>query len=171
MAQSPAIGSLNLYQGSHCAFNSSYGVQAVSMVYRTFVMNHSPEFLPQYKVQKKKLSLSKLDLSFKNVHMSQKWRFYPKYDKARVTFKIFNGTNSVCRGYNPMYARGDCYDYDQRWIPISELTEMGARVPLNDAEAHMLTREFNAKTEFVGPKGGINGTSEKEFELSYYTGY
>lgn len=163
------VGVLNLKYGNHCAFSSAYGAQASAAVLRTFVLNHSPEFVDEYAYKKQKpwsLGFKKLGSQYE--HIGQNWNFYSNSDQVKVTFKIFNwlGGDS-CAAEGPWSGKSECVTSREYWLPISSLQEMGGRVPRTEAEAQALTREFNTKIEFRIKGHPLNGTHSHEFYMAW----
>ncbi|MBO9666899.1 MAG: hypothetical protein J7501_08810 [Bdellovibrio sp.] len=163
----PNVAVLNLNYGSHCAFSSAYGYQAASVVLRTFVLAHSPEFVDHYKRVEVPwtFGFSKLNSIF--VHVGQTWKFEAKSDKAKVTFRIFNWrATDACFVEGPWGETGKCVNERSYDIPIASLKVFGGRIPRNEVEAQVLTREFNSKVEFLSKGQPLNGTSNSEFVMS-----
>lgn len=167
--KSPFVSVLNLAYGNHCGFSSAYGTQAAATVLRTFILNHSPEFVGDYNVKQKMAWDFGFDkLSSQYEHVGQTWNFFSRSDKVKISFKIFNWNGSYsCGKKGPWFSDNDCSTIKEYWIPISSLKEMGARVPRNETEAQALSREFNTKVEFRIPGHPLTGTSSSEFFLTW----
>lgn len=166
---SPIVGTLNLNYGNHCGFSSAYGMAASAAVLRTFVLNHSPEFVESYN-QKQELPWT---FGFKKIgttqeHVGQSFTFYSQSEEVKVTFRLFNwnGADS-CSTSGPWNASGACVQKREYWIPISSLKALGARVPRTDAEAQAMTREFNTKVEFRIKGHPLSGTSSSDFYMTW----
>ncbi|MEN0059484.1 MAG: hypothetical protein AAGB31_11665 [Bdellovibrio sp.] len=166
---SPYVSSLILNYGNHCGFASAYGVQASAAVLRTFIMKHSPEFSEEYNAKqdmKWKWEFKKIGPAYE--HVGQTWNFYAKYDKVKVSFKIFNWNGGgECTLDGPWGKNTNCVSSREYWIPISELKALGARIPSNDVEAQTLTREFNTKVEFRSGTKALTGTSSSDFYMTW----
>ncbi|WII71374.1 hypothetical protein QJS83_12965 [Bdellovibrio sp. 22V] len=166
---SPHVGVLNLTYGNHCAFSSAYGAQAAGAVLRTFVLNHSPEFVDEYNTKQQlpwTLGFKKMGAQFE--HIGQTWNFYSQSEQAKVTFRLFNWrAHDKCFEEGPWSANPSCTTKKEYWVPLSSLKAMGARVPRTDAEAQALTREFNTKVEFRVQGGPLNGTNKNEFFMTW----
>ncbi|KHD87198.1 MAG: hypothetical protein OM95_15555 [Bdellovibrio sp. ArHS] len=166
---SDIVGTLNLNYGNHCGFSSAYGMAASAAVLRTFVLNHSPEFVDSYN-QKKELPWT---FGFKKIgttqeHVGQSFTFYSQSEEVKVTFRLFNWNGSEnCSSEGPWNASGSCVQEREYWVPISSLKSLGARVPRNSAEAQALTREFNTKVEFRIKGHPLNGTSSNDFYMTW----
>ncbi|WP_413558384.1 hypothetical protein [Bdellovibrio sp. HCB209] len=162
-------GVVNLNYGSHCAFSSAYGYQVASLVLRSFVMAHSPEFVDSYKRTEMpwKFGFKKLSNIYR--HVGQSWKFEAKSQTAKVSFRLFNYAGSKACFYKEPFADDvtECVTSKSYDIPVSELKAMGARVPANDVEAQALTREFNTKVEFLSEGKPLNGTNSSNFVLSW----
>lgn len=167
--KSPLVGVLNLDYGNHCGFSSAYGAQVSATVLRTFVLNHSPEFVDDYNVkQKMSWNFGFEKLSSQYEHVAQSWNFYSQSDKAKISFKVFNWNGAGnCAKKGPWFSDRSCMTVKEHWIPISSLEKLGARVPRNDVEAQALTREFNTKVEFRIIGHPLNGTNSNEFFMTW----
>lgn len=167
--KSPFVSVLNLDYGNHCGFSSAYGAQASAAVLRTFVLNHSPEFVHDYDAKQEmswNFGFDKLSSQYE--HVGQVWNFYSRTDKAKISFKIFNWNKSYsCGKKGPWLSGSSCSTTKEYWIPISSLKKMGARVPRNEVEAQALTREFNTKVEFRIAGHPLNGTNSSEFFMTW----
>lgn len=53
------------------------------------------------------------------------------------------------------------------WIPITDLKDLSARIPRNGAEAQSMTREFNAKVEFLSNGKSLKATNSKDFYITW----
>lgn len=165
--KSSNVSVLNLPFGNHCGFSSAYGSQASAAVLRTFVLQHSPEFVEGYN-QKRELpwTFGFKKLSPQYEHVGQTWSFAPQSSQVKVTFRIFdwNAYGECSRG--PWETEdSSCVSSKEYWIPITALKDLGARVPRTDAEAHALTREFNTKVEFRIKGHPLSGTNSSEFYM------
>lgn len=166
---SDQVGVLNLMYGDHCGFSTAYGLQASSMVLRTFVLQHSPEFSGQYNKKKSvRWSYGFNKLAPQQEHIEQIWQFFSKNDKVRIQFKIFDWNKySECSEKGPWDSPERCVHKREYWIPVSDLKELGARMPRTEAEAQSITREFNAKVEFLSNRKSIKGTNNKDFSMTW----
>lgn len=169
-ANSEYIGVLNLKYGNHCAFSSAYGAQVSATVLRSFVLNHSPEFVDDYRSKRQK----PWNFGFKKVysrseHIAQSWSFSAGSDEAKVRFRIFNWDGGEdCPDKGPWSGSHSCTSTRDYRIPLSDLKDMGARRPRTRAEAEALTREFNTKVEFRTLEGRpLNGTRQKDFYMTW----
>ncbi|MNS77872.1 hypothetical protein D3C72_1114640 [compost metagenome] len=106
-----------------------------------------------------------MSLPYRYQHMGQTWKFTAGSDKAKVSFKIFDGQSSGCRDQEPWSADGYCIRDREYSVPISSLKALGGRVPRNYVEAEALTREFNSKVEFRSSAGPINGSRATDFSM------
>lgn len=161
---------LAMKYGSHCGFASAYGLEFTSLVLRNFILNNSPEFKPEY-IQTKQLDWKGQPLKISNtsVHVEQSWVFTPKSEIAKVEFTTFEkGNSQKCNYENYWIKKKDCTKISAIDVPIREIASLGGYVPTNFAEAQALTREFNAKIEFVTDSGPINGTNTSSFSLKYF---
>lgn len=167
--QLPNVGILNLKYGQHCGFSSVYGAQASAAVLRTFVLQHSPEFMEDY-AKKRTLSwpLKFPKLPSEYEHVGQTWVFQKGSKEVKVSFRIFNWlADSECGELGPWASSIKCTQSWDYKVPISSLATMGARVPRTDAEAQALTREFNTKVEFRITGHPLNGTNSDKFFMSW----
>lgn len=167
--KSAHVGVLNLKYGNHCGFSSSYGAQASAAVLRTFVLTHSPEFVDSYDTkQQLPWTWGFKKLSSQYEHIGQNWHFFSNSSQAKVVFRLFNWNGGRdCADKGPWSGNGTCVSTREYWIPISELKQMGARVPRTDAEAQALTREFNTKVEFRIKGHPLNGTYSNDFYMTW----
>lgn len=171
-SKSDTTGFLNLDYGNHCAFSAAYSFPVASAVFRTFILNNSPEFLDSYQKTALpwKYGFSKLSRGQK--HVGQSWKFSKRSDKVKVTFKIFEKSASEdCESADPFSAPAECMSEKSYSIPVQDLKLLGARKPANNVEAQSLTREFNTKIQFQTSSGVLNGTQASQFFLSWYSGY
>ncbi|WP_413575614.1 alpha/beta hydrolase family protein [Bdellovibrio sp. HCB290] len=163
------VGVINVNYGNHCAFSAAYGYQTAAMVLRSFVLSNSPEFAGSYKRTEMpwKFGFNKIPNVYQ--HVGQSWKFEANSGNVTVSFKMFNSVaNKTCYHKNPYSeaARG-CMTTRQMTVPIKSLENLGARVPANDVEAQALTRQFNAKVQFLVDGKPLNGTSASSFSLSW----
>lgn len=167
--QLPHVSVLNLKYGEHCGFSAVYGAQASAAVLRTFVLQHSPEFMQDY-AKKRTLAwpfkFPRLPSEYE--HVGQTWMFQKGSTEVKVSFRIFNWlAEGECGELGPWAAPKQCTQSWDYKVPISSLAVMGARVPQTDAEAQALTREFNTKVEFRISGHPLNGTNSDKFFMSW----
>lgn len=162
---------LNLGYGNHCAFNAAYGAAAAATVLRTFVLNHSPEFLPEYRKQKMELSMGYKKLPNLYMHVAQTFEFAKDSSQVKVKFRYFNWRTEQCYYAGPWGGLNSCLETREYKVPVSSLKAMGAKVPRSTAEAQAMGREFNTKVEFRTKDGPLNGTSSNEFHLVWRGGF
>lgn len=168
--KSKFVSAINLDYGNHCGFSSAYGAQVSATVLRTFVLNHSPEFIDEYNIkQKMPWTFGFEKLSSQYEHVNQYWNFYSQSDKVKVSFKIYNWNGSYsCGKKGPWQSKpSSCTTTKEYWIPIANLETLGARIPRNSVEAQSLTREFNTKVEFRIQGHPLNGTNSSEFFMTW----
>lgn len=170
---SPHVGVLNLKYGNHCGFSSAYGAQASAAVLRTFVLNHSPEFVDDYNKRQEMpwaFGFKKLGPQFE--HVGQSWNFASQSDQVKVSFRVFNWNGGRdCADKGPWAANNSCVTTKEYWVPISSLKSLGARVPRTEAEAQALTREFNTKVEFRIKGHPLSGTNRNEFYMTWRSNF
>lgn len=167
--KSSNVSVLNLKYGNHCGFSAAYGFQASAAVLRTFVLNHSPEFVDSYAQEgQMKWTFGSPSLSSSYQHVEQSFKFYNQSDKVTVNFKIFNSRGgSNCSSNGPWSAPLHCLANMEYTVPVSALKAMGARVPRTTVEAQALTREFNTKVEFRTGGKPLNGTRSSDIVVSW----
>lgn len=167
--KSSNVGVLNLKYGNHCGFSSSYGAQASAAVLRTFVLNHSPEFVESYnKKQQAPWSFGFKKLPSRYEHIGQNWHFASNSDKVKIVFRLFDWSGGRdCAARGPWGGITTCVSNREYWVPISSLSSLGARIPRTEAEAQALTREFNTKVEFRIKGHPLNGTSSSDFYMTW----
>ncbi|XGC81576.1 hypothetical protein ACES2L_03665 [Bdellovibrio bacteriovorus] len=170
--KSPWVGVLNLKYGNHCGFSSAYGFHASAAVLRTFVLNHSPEFVNSYNThQEIPWTYGFKKLPMQSIHLGQSFNFYSQSEEAKVTFRIYNSQGGEsCYEKGPWDLNTCSYSKDF-WIPIKDLKSLGARVPRTEAEAQSITREFNTKVEFRVKNGPLSGTNSNDFVLRWRNGF
>lgn len=167
-----SLGILNLPYGDHCGFNSVYGTNATSMILRSFVLHDSPEYTARnYLKMKLPWLLSKVDVTSYEVNLSQTFEFSEKSNHVDIHFKVFNklGNLGSCYLSDPFSPVVGCVIDKKVSINIQNLKFLGARVPTNKVEAEALSREFNAKIQFVTNNGLLNGTSSPAEGIIYRT--
>lgn len=165
--RSQNVGVVNLAYGNHCGFSSAYGFQASAALLRTFVLNHSPEFVQSYnqkQVMPWSFGFSKIGKQFE--HIGQSFEFKENSDQVKVVFKIFNWQGGdQCYQDGPWAGTNQCISKKTYTVSVASLKKLGARVPRNSTEAQAITREFNTKVEFVNAGKPINGTSVNDFSM------
>ncbi|MFS4461049.1 hypothetical protein [Bdellovibrio sp. HCB2-146] len=162
----PTTAVLNLTYGDHCGFSAAYGFQAAAAVLRTYVLNHSPEFVDSYVANEMpwKFGSPKLGASYQ--HAGQSFEFSSGSSQIRVKFKLFDTRGGRdCDAGNiessPMY----CFVTKDYTVSVDSLKSIGARIPRNSVEAQALTREFNTKVEFKSKGKALNGTRGSDITL------
>ncbi len=161
---SSTVGVVNLPYGSHCSFTAAYGVLASTIVMKSFVLTHSPEFTEYNTQTQLPWAFGFKKMSSKEVHVGQVWKFTANSDQATVSFRTFDSSGLFCN--DPWAGIDRCISTKDYSIPISALSSMGARVPSNATEAAALSREFNAKVEFkTKDQTPLNGTNATEFSM------
>lgn len=167
--KSSNVGVLNLKYGNHCAFSSAYGAQASAAVLRTFVLNHSPEFVDDYSPKQEtpwSFGFGKLHSQYE--HIGQSWHFTANSDKVKVVFRLFNWNGGRdCADKGPWAAGPSCTTSREQIVPIASLKGLGARIPRTNVEAQALSREFNTKVEFRIKGHPLNGTHSHEFYMAW----
>lgn len=167
--KSSNVSVLNLKYGNHCGFSAAYGFQASAAVLRTFVLNHSPEFVDSYAPQNQlawKFGSPHLNASYQ--HVEQSFHFSSKSDQVKVNFKVFNSRGgSDCSKDKPWDAPLHCMADMEYTVPVESLKAMGARVPRTAVEAQALTREFNTKVEFRTGGKPLNGTRSSDIVATW----
>lgn len=164
--KSPKVGVLNLPYGSHCGFSAAYGMLASTVVMKTFVLNHSPEFIDKYSQQQMNWDYGFKKLYPTEQHVGQSWHFTENSDQVKVSFRIFNWNTNACYEQGPWGVGTNCVTTREFSLPISALRNMSARIPRNRAEAEALSREFNAKVEFkTKDLKSLTGSKATEFVM------
>lgn len=167
--KSSNVSVLNLKYGNHCGFSAAYGFQASAAVLRTFVLNHSPEFVDSYVPQSQmawKFGSPSLGSSYQ--HVEQSFHFFSQSDQVKVNFKVFNSRGGTdCSKRGPWDAPLHCLANMEYTVPVSSLKALGARVPRTTVEAQAMTREFNTKVEFRTNGKPLNGTRSSDIVVSW----
>lgn len=155
---------LSLNYGTHCAFSNAYGLKAASSVIRNYILINSPEIKNQYEYKTLEWQNPLPILNNSEIHTSQVWKFFKDSKDVQINFRSYNFHRSEkCEEQGPWGTENICNENNERWIPISSLENIGARVPKTQAEADSMSREFNAKIEFVNNKGkSIVGTNARK---------
>lgn len=170
--KSPYVGVLNIAYGSHCGFQGAYGPLATSAVLRTFVMTHSPEFLPTYYQTVTPWSYGFKKMYGVEEHVGQAFEFKSGSSDVKVSFRIFNWSGSKCYEAGPWSGTDECVTTKSYAVPVSSLKSLGARVPRSAIEAQAITREFNTKVEFrTKDYQPLNGTNAGEFVMVTRTNF
>lgn len=166
------MGVLNLPFGDHCGFNSVYGMKATSMVLRSFVLHNSPEYTAhQYQKIKLPWLFAKVKMTSHEVNLSQTFEFKENSTRINIHFKVLNklanlGSCYLSDTYSPVVG---CVINKKVSVHVKNLKSLGARVPSNEVEAEALSREFNAKVQFVTDADNepLTGTSKSVDAIIY----
>ncbi|MDG0818002.1 hypothetical protein NWE73_16585 [Bdellovibrio sp. PAP01] len=160
---SSTVGVVNLPYGSHCSFSAAYGVLASTIVMKTFVLAHSPEFTAYDSQNQMPWKFESKKLSPKEIHIGQVWKFSANSDQVKISFRTFT-TSALCN--DPWAGSDQCISSKEIAVPVVALANMGARIPANAAEAAAFSREFNAKVQFkTKDLKPLNGTNTSEFNV------
>lgn len=167
--KSDYVGAISVPYGTHCAFSTAYGNQASAALLRSFVLNNSPEFVDAYDTKQSQTWNFGFDkMSSTLQHINQKWTFVANQKLVKVDFKIFLSKADNACAVGPWKATSPlCFQTKTRWVSISGLKDLGARVPKTDVEAEALSREFNTKVEFRVKTGPLNGTNKSDFFMTW----
>lgn len=166
------LGLLNLPYGDHCGFNSVYGMKATSMVLRSFVLHNSPEFTAsRYTKMKLPWLLKKVKMSSHEVNLSQTFEFKEKSNRIEVHFKVLNklanfGACYLSGLYSPV---AGCVFEKKLSVDYRHLKFLGAKIPVNKVEAEALSREFNAKIQFIADSAPVTGTTKEVDGIAFRT--
>ncbi|HWU42271.1 MAG TPA: hypothetical protein VN132_02495, partial [Bdellovibrio sp.] len=164
---SPTVTAVNLPYGSHCGFAAAYGVLSTSVVLKTFVLTHSPEFTDYNAKTQMPWTFGFRKMFNAEEHVGQIWKFTANSNQVKVQFRIFNySKSSTCTDEGPWAGDDNCISTYEYTLPMSSLTSMGARMTKNSVEAAALSREFNAKVEFkTKDLKPLNGTNTTDFVM------
>ncbi len=166
------LGILNLPYGDHCGFNSVYGMKATSMVLRSFVLHNSPEFTKsRYLKFKLPWLLKRVKVNNYEINLSQTFEFKEKSNRVEIHFKVLNklanlGACFLSEIYSPV---AGCVFDKKLSIDLRHLKFLGAKIPENKVEAEALSREFNAKIQFLADNSAVNGTSNVIDSIAFRT--
>jgi len=157
------LGILNLPYGDHCGFNSVYGMKATSMVLRSFVLHNSPEYTSaQYQKHKLPWLLKRVKMSAHEINLAQTFEFKENSNKIDIHFKVLNKLANLGACYlSGLYSPVAGCVFDKKiQIDYRNLKFLGAKIPMNKVEAEALSREFNAKIQFIAEGAPVTGTSK-----------
>ncbi len=144
--------------GSHCAFEVTHGWDVSTTLLRSFVLAHSPEFLPNYKshsVSVADAQTGDVIVKGKQVHFSQRFALEAKSDVMGVTYRIFNPELPDCDKADPFLVSEDanCFEEIEAKIPLAKLNIPILPVPENSTAAQVYTRWANTNLKIVGEDG------------------
>lgn len=165
-------GTLNFEHGNHCAFSAAYGFQASSSVLRNFVLKHSPEFAV-YNYQERSWNFDQPHLKAWQKHATQIWSFKKGHSSANLKFIYFDKWLAPeCEKASYFEAPSICYLEKDVTIPVSQLKDIGAKIPNTVLDAQTMTREFNTRVRIYSSSGTASipasGTSSNKLKLYWY---
>ena len=170
--KSSNVGVLNISYGSHCGFQGAYSPIAAAAVLKTWVLTHSPEFMPSYKQTTVPWTFGFEKMYSVQSHVGQKFEFTAGSNDVKVSFRIFNWSGANCYDVGPYSSTGQCVTTKTYTVPVSSLALLGARVPRNAVEAQAISREFNTKVEFrTKDQKPLDGSSDGDFVMTVRSMY
>jgi hypothetical protein len=167
-AQNTEQGAAGVAYGDHCGFASAYGFSATTAVLQTFVLNNSPEFKKRGHIQRLPIPIKAPTLSAGEIHLRQWWSTDLENQTATLFFETFSKNRSlVCRRADPFESPESCRKTVSQTISLSKIKSTGLRMPGNQTEAEVLTRQLNHLI-YLSHKGQpIDGTKLNPTELSW----
>ena len=150
------VAAVGLSYGSHCTFNSAYGIPTVSSVFRSFILNHSPEMAAHKKHHQ--LSLQWKSLPLRPGVVISDYRLLRTEAGVQAEFIIFDeDRDPSCN--NKTYLEGHqlCFTSVKRQLDPSILKEFDLFEAKNDVDLQTQTRMLNSMIEFKAKGKDLRG--------------
>lgn len=170
VAQKDNLGSLALDHGDHCAFDTAYGFTTTTMIFQSFILANSPNFLEKRRSNVIPVPAKSLTLKSGDVHLRQWWEAESERDSVTLFYETFNANRGLhCRWANPFESDSSCRSIKKRSVPIAFLKSLGITEPQTKTDAEVLSRALNIQLRLTSHKKTIDGSSQQPDQLSWYS--
>ena len=154
---SPNAAVLNLPYGSHCGFNSVYGIPTVTSLMKSFILSNSPEFKKELHITQNKIEVPSFPRRLLEKIVA--FKLNRSMDELSIEFTIFNPQlGEQCERQNPFEAFSSCYRKEKRKLNLESVEAFKIRTPYTSADAEAITREMNQKTKLFYKGKSIIGS-------------
>ncbi len=167
---SPQMGIVNVDQGNHCGFSTSYGYPVVSAIMKSFILNNSNEFAISKKLNRTKVNLGKNNLGYSQEYVRHWWKASANQDTVTLYYEVFRPWAGIqCRLAEYFDAPIECRNTISKKIKLSELSFLGLEIPKNESQALILSRKLNGNLRVTANGLPIEGGSNDPNQIEWYS--
>lgn len=161
-----ALGAVGLEYGDHCGFDTAYGFAITTMVFQTFILGNSPDYLAQRHLDAMTFPVKPLAFASDEIHLRQWWVANSEKDSVDLYFETFKSNRGLsCRMADPFKSPSTCRKTYRQEIPINKLGLLGIKKPTTNTEAEILSRKLNIDLRLTKGDQPIDGSSLRPSQI------
>lgn len=156
-------------KGNHCGYATTYGSDFLTRLVRSYIINHSPNFGQKQELEFKALSIPKIELADRELHVMQKWQGVKNANYVNLQFVVHGPYDAYCSRV-PFGGSHFCLKQKTVQIPFKDLPFTVSK-PKSEAEAQALTRKLNASIEVYAGNRRLTGTKLQPSTMKWYSNW